>query len=77
MLHSPSKGLLPGDLVIHHKVMFDAALVHRTGLVVGVRYERSGAHIGCEHRIDVCFSTDDQPFETMCDCELFNAAELP
>lgn len=77
MLHKPSKELRPGDLVIHHKVMFDAVLVERTAVVVGVRYERKGQHLGCEYRIDVCFSDGDQPFETMCDCELFNAANLP
>lgn len=77
MLHSPSKELKPGDLVIHQKVMFDAVLVEHTGIVVGVHYERKGLHLGCEHRIDVCFSRDDKPLETLCDCELFNAANLP
>ena len=72
--------LRPGDLVVQQKVMFDAALVERTGVVIGVRYDRKGAHIGCERRVDVLMtphSDFQNVIDTLCDCELFNAQELP
>lgn len=71
-MQSSRKRIVPGDLVIQSKVMFEAAVVTRYGFVIAVRHPREGAHMGCEERIDVMWedSRHSERFETLCDCEL-------
>ena len=75
---SRRKGIKPGDLILHHKVMYDAAVVTRYGLVVAVRYPREGEHIGCEDRVSVFWTdTHNGPrFSDECDCGLLLVDEL-
>ncbi len=58
--------------------MFDAGYTERVGLVIGVDCNRRNCnegHFGCEERIKVFFS-DEQNFAELCDCELFPLKEL-
>lgn len=69
------KHIVPGDLVYHHKVMYEAGYQTRTGLVIGVDYPRNGEHMGCEERVKVFWMLEAN-FSLMCDCELLTLSEL-
>lgn len=73
---STRQRIVPGDLVLHNKIMFEAALVQRYGIVVGVQHSRFGHHFNCEKRINIFFASDPH-FDDVCDCEVIMASELP
>lgn len=79
-MHGASGRIVPGHLVVNNRVVFDAALVVRYGLVLAVRSQVQ-VRPGCRTDVTVMWFHDDdqlgqEAFSDMCSCELVSLDEL-